>query len=318
METIYLTHETAWWYWSNAKSAATTLAIAKRRQVMKDCALSVPAIRALARSGVFAGQHLSVATPVRGRRNGEGVTFHYCSTQLPRGSYVQLSQTVYVASPELSFLQAAAAQPFWEAVLYGFLLCGSFALDASSKWGTAPRAPLTSKKKLAAFLDQCSGQPGVKAARKALRYVLEGSASPRESKTALLLTLPLCKGGYGIPAMELNAELLVPEHLRGLAARQTFRVDFLWRNYGIAGEYDSDAAHLESEERCNDATKRLALKAMSLEPFEFTKLQVDNVHRMDETVALLRKKMGLRFPQRLPKDYARRQRQLRSDLGFGA
>lgn len=316
METVYLTHETAWWYWQNAKNAATTLDISPTRAKLLRAAGNCAQVREVVRGTSLAGMALSVAFPKRGRRNGKNITFRSVPEQLPAGSFVQLKRGIYLASPELSFVQAAAEMPFAQAVRYGCALCGTFVLDPASKFGVAHRKALTTLEKLEQFVDACRGMRGARQARAVLRYVCEGSASPRESDVLILLTLPLCRGGYGIPQPLLNYEIALPSHLRRLTQRNTLRVDFFWPRARLAGEYDSDAAHAESADRCSDETKRIALASLGFENFGFTTLQVDRCNLMDATVAELRKRLGLRPPARLPKNYAQKKRDLRCSLGL--
>ena len=313
-ETLYLSHETAWWYWQNAKRAATTLAVSSRTCVLRDAAHTSQAAARIVGQGFFACEHLAVMVSEAGTHSTPHVSFHCTKSPLPQGSFVRLSQQIYIASPELSFLQACAEMPFYQAILYGCALCGTFALDSESKSGTAPRPTLTSRKKLERFVGQCAGLPGARVAANALRYVCDGSASPRESKSALLLGLPLCHGGYGLPSFELNPELAIPPKLQKMAGRKTFRIDCLWRDQRVALEYDSDAGHLASSERCDDSTKRAALREMGYSAFELTKLQVDSRPLMDATVDSLRRLLGVRKPQRLPKGYLKKQRELRRQL----
>lgn len=93
---------------------------------------------------------------------------------------------------------------------------GASEMQKPQESGTAPRAALTTVKKLEEFIDCCKGMRGYRAACMALQYTLEGSASSRESETAMLLYLPLCHGGYGLPSLSLNREITVPEALRYL------------------------------------------------------------------------------------------------------
>ena len=318
MRTVYLAYETAWWYWRNAKNAAATLAVAKRCGGLSRCVSSQEMLSEVLQGSVFRDQPWVAMVSRRTFSNTKRVCFRYCSTELPEGSFVRLSAGVCIASPELSFLQFAADNSLVSAIEYGFMLCGSFVLDASSKYGVVPRAPLTSVKKLRTFLEKCKGLRlrGASLALKALGYVLEGSASPRESRISILLELPLRMGGYALPTFLVNYELPVKQGLCGLVGRKKLRVDFFGKERRVAAEYDSDVAHLESADLCDDATKRIALHQMGFVTFGFTRLQVDNLRLMNESVAALRRELGVRAPERLPRNYGDKQLELRRQLGF--
>ncbi len=317
MENVYLGHDTAWWYWRNAKNAPKTLAAARKSDCLINCALSQRAVfDAVGDSTVLAGQRLFTLVDRKTVTNTKRVVFRHCPSVLPEGSFVHIAPGVRIASPELSFLQCAADNSLVDAMEYGFQLCGTFVPDPASKHGVSSRCSLTSVKEIAAFLDKCDGLRGISAARKALAYVIDGSASPRESAVSLLLTLPLRMGGYALPPFAVNRGLTVPKELRGLTRRASLRADFFWERARVAAEYDSDVAHLESEELCNDATKRIALQRMGYTTFGFTRLQVDDLRLMDESVAALRRELGVRAPQRFPSDYRKKQIELRQQLGL--
>ncbi len=61
---------------------------------------------------------------------------------------------------------------------------------------------------------------GAAKAAKALRYVADNSASPRETKKAILLGLPMMYGGYGLGIPRMNYEVKAnPAHKRSRANR---------------------------------------------------------------------------------------------------
>ena len=319
MENVYLGYETAWWYWRNAKNAPQTLEAAKRSSRLKNYAFSKHTVmNALGASVVFSNQDLSVLVNKRATTNTQHIAFRHCPPTLPKGSLVQLSEHVFIASPELSFLQYAAEKPLVDALRYGTALCGTFVHDPATKYGIAGRASLTSTKALSVFLGKCSGMRGIVAARKALPHVVDKSASPREIAVSLLLKLPLRLGGYALPPFTLNHEFKIAKELNDLTQRKTLRADFCWKEHRLVAEYDSDAAHLESEELYNDATKRIAFHRMGYKTFSFTRLQVDSLQRMDQSVAALRRELNVPAPKHLPPDYRKRQIALRCQLGLSA
>ena len=80
-------------------------------------------------------------------------------------------------------------------------------------------------------------------AQRVAAIAFDGSASPMETLLALLLTLPVEMGGFGLPRPELNHSIDV-SHGRGLLAdRDEVTPDMLWDEAGLALEYDSAEKH---------------------------------------------------------------------------
>lgn len=97
---------------------------------------------------------------------------------------------VFASCPELCFVQLAQSLPFHELVRAGNVLCGRFYLDAGKGGELGRREPLTSKRRIEAFLRANPGIKGVKEARRALPWVTEGAASPPEAFLAMVFGLP--------------------------------------------------------------------------------------------------------------------------------
>lgn len=256
-----------------------------------------------------------------------------------------------MSSPELCFLQMAEELEFHDLVLLGLELCGSYSMkyrhepigkselrfdfeapkglalswfDAALEDGAASdsrltesgfypdRQPLTNLAHLERFLERCQGFHGVKKAREALKWVLDNSASPMESKLFLLLCLPRAKGGYGLPLPVLNGRA-DPKAGRDWRAEKSFyKCDLSWGN-GVVVEYESNLWHSGKEELEKDSIRRNDLVYMGNTVICVTAGQVYSKTKMDKVAALLRKKLGLRVnePQY---DFVARQRELRRKL----
>ena len=111
----------------------------------------------------------------------EGIVLHYRSVPYPDWSFRRINKDTFVASPELCFLQAASILPFNALVLYGMELCGTYARTKEIGGTRYKREPLTSARKIAAYLGKSQGANGIKQALKASAYLMDGSASPREA-----------------------------------------------------------------------------------------------------------------------------------------
>lgn len=315
------------------------------------------------------------------RRNNKFVMCHVAYGSYPQGSFVKVSEGMYVSSPELCFLQLAETHDEIDLVLIGNELCGCFALlgpregdpgtltvaqdgscsmvdetGAAFRYGSLEEAvranwnvrsgrksmehaagltasckskdegarrrlpvrqqgfrfrpqPLTSVARIARYLDKCDGMRGVKRARRAVRYLVDGAASPMEASLAARLALPNVLGGYNLPKMEMNRAVVVPD---GVGARpgKSYRVcDLLWPRQRVAVEYDSTAYHANAARMARDSARRGELKYAGIDVLTITAPQFFDFAAFDGQVRMLEKLLGHRRASRA-KDVERRRREL--------
>ena len=316
MKNVYLGHSTAQWYWLHAKNAAETLKTQPHRRTIASAATCERDIACALGDTLFsrAGIKLDLITSCTGRRSNEAIAFHYFNGALPARSFVQLTPTIFMASPELSFVQAARELSLPRLIHYGCALCGNYVLDEASPWGVLPRPAISTRRSLASFVEECDGLTGIKQARRALPFILEKSRSPRESSAGLLISLPYKHGGKALGHLELNRRIDIPQKLQNLTDRSFFVADFFWDGKTVAAEYDSDVAHSGDAPRMTDAIKRNVLPLMGFTPFSFTKMQVDIEEEMDKSCESLCMLLGAKTRQKLPGDYEQRKTKLRHEL----
>jgi len=113
------------------------------------------------------------------RTRTPAVLSSFCSV-LPERSFVDAGEGFLMSTPEFCFLQMANRLTLARLIMLGYELCGTYVLVDK---GPAPRrdAPLTTVAKLRTFIEGTSNARGRKKALRALRYVLDRSASPMES-----------------------------------------------------------------------------------------------------------------------------------------
>ena len=157
------------------------------------------------------------------------------------GSLVMISPGIYVCTPELCFLQMASEFGFVDLVEFGFELCGGYCLNTQAPIGFTNRIPLSSVERINQYLDRVSAVNAVKRARRALVYVANHSASPRETTFAMLETLPIRVGGYGLklPIMNHKMELAKRDHWK----RMNYYCDMYWPEHKLAVEYSGSLVH---------------------------------------------------------------------------
>ena len=308
-------YETAQQYWLRCLNERYDAIGVHMRGELVGAISSSSAIREIVKGTSFEGQHLHVATMELGRHGAADVTVHCTRKKMPDRSYVEIRDQIFMASPEMSFVQAATYLSFARLVHYGCALCGLYALDEFGGTGISARVALTNRRKLKAFIDEAPSLDGSVLARRALKYVLEGSRSPRESTVAMILSLPMRYGGMGLPAPELNRRIEIPERLRNQTDRAWFEIDFLWEKARVAAEYDSDLIHATSTHLTTDAIKRNVLFNMGYWPFTFTRLQVNSSKQMDQAAEQLRVLLKVKCRKK-PKNYEMLKAQLRRELGL--
>lgn len=179
-------------------------------------------------------------------------------------------------------------------MLLGFELCGSYAL-AKDEPGFRARTPLTNVARLAAFVAALGSFKGVKNARAAISFLIDGAASPMESVLVALLCAPPRLGGYGLPLPQLNARIELPAVARSMTRSAYFSCDVLWPEAQLAVEYDSTLFHTGAERIAADSERRNALAHLGIDVVSVTCDQLIDPLRMDRVVRLLRKALSIEF-----------------------
>lgn len=222
-------------------------------------------------------------------------------------------EAVFVTSPELTFVHMASLLSFPRLVHLGYELCGTYAPDETRPYGVRSRPPLTTPEKLEAYLDKTERVRGAKRARVAIRHVLNGSASPRESILAELLTLPYTSGGSGVAPPRMNASVPLGRRNSWSTDKSFFRCDLLWPEKKVAVEYDSTLCHTGAERIAEDAARRNALESLGLTVVTATWRQVENYREYNRFARILAEHLATRMRPRCC-DYPSRQLSLRSEL----
>ncbi|MDO4442462.1 MAG: hypothetical protein Q4B69_01110 [Slackia sp.] len=320
--TIFIGYESAYEFWrqaddgwrvlldsSRSQSAYRTTRVTAKRAAMRS---ELEQVRTL---GWFAEPiHIMVPT-CDARRRPRGVVCHVCTSIYPAGSFVALEKGLAVASPALTFLQMARSLSVERLAVAGTELCSRYAI--SDEGFLSSREPLTSRSRLESFIERAKGAYGVDRARRALRFVVDDSASPMETVLALLLSMPRALGGYGLPKPVMNMRINAAEYERGMlgsAARPNFfKGDICWPKANVCVEYDSDAFHTGSDRIAHDSWRRSELGLTGFSVITVTKGQLYDCDSLDRVARLLAKSIGVRV-RKEDAGYKERQRRLREVL----
>lgn len=227
--------------------------------------------------------------------------------EIPTGLIREVSTGVYVAGPELCFIQMAGMVSHLGAVVLGHELCGSYSHFAKFVSGFYERPPLTSVEKIEAAIHQLEGMRGLSHARKALRWVRDGSASPMETVVSCMLGLPTSMGGFGLVVPTLNLEVPLDDASQKITGTETAKIDTAYESAKCGLEYDGKEYH-------RDAIKdRLRREALSHEGWTIYVVDLEeclNWTKLRDKVSLLdtipRQRGAGRVDEKLSRDLLKR------------
>ena len=132
-------------------------------------------------------------------RSTSAFTVRVCKTILHGRPLHRLGNGAYASAAPLVFVHIAAQETSMIALLeLGYELCGSYQTRRTGTSSAYQVEPLSSIHALADFATRNPSLRGATKAAKTLRYLADNSASPRETKKAILLGLPMMYGGYGL------------------------------------------------------------------------------------------------------------------------
>lgn len=317
---VFISHSSALEYWRReGAGSGISLSRAKPRPGMAPNRSLVAKLTSFAKSESASPLDIVVAEG-SSRLRMKGVACHVWGSPAA-DSFVQVEQGLYVSSPEACFLQLATKLSLPKLVEVGLELCGSYALRPNDTRGFQPRKPLATIATLGRYAAKAQGVHGVKPAVKALKFVVEGSASPMETILFMLLCLPTSLGGYGLELPCLNYCIVVPEGARKLVHQEAYWCDLYWKKAKLAVEYDSDMFHTDTNRIAHDAKRRNELAHLGLTVASVTRRQVYDAREFDETAHLIARRIGKRLrcsrKDALTKRYQLRQLLL-TDKGVGA
>lgn len=146
-------------------------------------------------------------------------------------------------------------------------------------------------------------------------YLADGSASPRETKQALVLGLPHRHGGYGLGVPRMNYLVKASPAARALTGKSCFRCDLCWPGAKLDVEYQSRWAHEGEAKRLEDSRRANALASMGWTVVSITNDELDSLVATDAIADTIRRHMGKRSQVRVV-DYHARKLKLRRQLGL--
>ena len=328
---LFITHNSALEYWRAHPHSAEILKRRRRNVVVPNDPPTAKALDQFDLHGLSLPLSVAVGSK-NARRISKRVKTHVIDKPLPEGSMVDVGNGLFVASPELCFVQMAASLPFANLIELGIELCGTYSLcepddfydianpddytpfDDYENNGIIKRDPLTDVKKLSAFVARMTGAPGQRKAARALRYIVDGSASPRETLLVIMLTLPYNLGGYKLVQPTMNARIVVDDSSKGYNGKSVYYCDLFWPAANLAVEYDSDIHHTGASRLASDSIRRGNLASVGITVVTVTNQQVKNILKFEKLARFMadRLKKNLRYDEN--PGFVEAQRQLRKLL----
>lgn len=241
------------------------------------------------------------------RKKSKGEIGHLLSVDVPEGAVLDTRNGFCVCSPEFTFVLVASEFAIPKLIEVGCELCGTY-----DTWGGGCRecSPLTTVERLFAFAEAAEGVRGRKKALRALKYVVEGSASPRETVLTLLLCLPYNLGGYGIETPLLNHRIEFTKNARKLVGKRYCKCDLCWPDAMLAIEYEGEESHTGIEHVSKDSMRRDALIAMGFTVITITKWQINSSKDINGVAHVIAERLGKRLRYKDP-DFTRKNLELR-------
>ena len=215
------------------------------------------------------------------------------------GMFCRIADNAYITSPEMTFVQMANRIDLLSLIKLGMELCGTCApCPYSDRFDE--RQPVTSKDKLLSFSNRASdaGIRGAATARKALRWVVDGSNSPAETALVLLLCLPVRMGGYGFAFPDMNPKTPLGVRASKMHGYHTMRCDLHWVEANTVIEYDSDQEHLTSQSAARDAGRRNVLGYKDIAVITVRKPMIASPGAFDDVARQLARQLGRRLRPR--------------------
>lgn len=239
----------------------------------------------------------------------------------PDGAFLELFPGMWVCSPEYALVRYASLVPMGTWLLDAMALCGVHEIEPGSDGSIRRVRPITAAQSVQDMCERAGGVRGAKSARRWAQLLMDGSASPQESRAALLFSLPLRLGGYGLPRPTLNTGLGTtrPPRASGGSPLQpaTAVPDLSWVDQRVVLEYLSNEWHASSGGLAHDARRANRITARGIAVLSLTNEQLGSIGDTDQMARDLARLLGARLRRRgFTDEWRDKNLQLRAELGL--
>ena len=241
------------------------------------------------------------------RRSGKKLRCTLVPKDIEAAQFVEYRDGLFLASPELTLLQAARGHLLLELAL----LCSVFMSVYESTpegSGIAFRQQLTSLEKLSSFARASKGAWGAGKLLKACGYAFEGAASPYEIHIAALFSWPTSAGGYGLGDAQLNK--VVDTSCFFQDGRTHYRLcDCFFEELKTSIEYDGRSVHERRSAQGEDQKRHNELAAAGITEYIITSETLYSPSYLDSIALAAGEPHGMRR-QSLGNSFRKRQNTL--------
>ena len=181
---------------------------------------------------------LLVARP-EDRRSTHDIRCYCTTSDLPANAFYQIRQGLHIASPELVYARLGtfgASIPRMAQVATD--LCGRYYINKDGNPAKRPHF-VSDLKKMQVTLGALGEMRGTQKTRSALKYAMNNSASPMETKTMLQFCLPYRLGGFNLPFCAMNFDIKAGR-LAKLTKQGDFCLDLAAPKFHFGIEYDGN------------------------------------------------------------------------------
>lgn len=237
---------------------------------------------------------LHVLVPQKSMRHrGKALICHVLPKGIPQESF-QTIQNIPIICPELCFLLAAEHLSVPDLALLATDLCGTYAINEQAPYGQIDRHPITSVQSIINYLQHVHQVNGITNAKSAIRFAMDKSHSPMESKLAVTAFLALRFGGFSAGRPKLNAIVHLSSSGQKHFGTESCCVDLLWEKQRVVVEYDSDLVHSSAVQIRKDKRKANALKMSGYSVINVTKDYFRNYSEAENLFFMIRNLLGIR------------------------
>ena len=195
------------------------------------------------------------------------------------GSILKAGEGIYVASPELCFVQLSAELEFLDLIKFGYELLGIYGFcDRGLNTRLLDlKEPLTTPKRLSDYVQRCNNMKGLQVAKRALPYLMDGSASPAETRFGMSMTLPRNLGGQAIRGLKLNYRIPLTKKQSRIAGKGHYRIDLYDPHTDVGFEYLGEESHAGMIRGVSDLRRESILQTFDVKVHGVTKVQARNL-----------------------------------------
>lgn len=318
---ICLSHDTALAYWRGHFPLDSELDLAVLIGDIGNCtSRSADVTGSVPEEFVIPDRPIDVLTFSKGdRRASNNVTCHTWGTKPPPRAFYR-ARGICVSSPEFVFLQMASKLTIAQLIALGCELCGTYVLlpEGVTHPGSLDAMPtrlypLTNAARITAFIESVGKANGKATAKRAAKYLVDGSRSPMETMVYMLLCLPPMLGGYGLPKPQMNAAIPLDDEARLIAQRRHCEGDICWPDAKLDIEYHGEV-HVGAAQMKSDVGRELGIEHMGWRVITVTSPQVLNADRFEVVAKEAASHLGKRLRPQVINAIAPRNA-LRYDLG---